>query len=322
MVNPIFIICTPAYMLWFLVAIIVTCVSRKRANTSPLENPQRPSGKSQRTEEIFSPYASGEVRTSVSRTRSNNKSEQVSKKPSVKMISSKKKLDQKWKRKVRKIPKDGIEMEEPSADRDASPKEEKPVVEQTRIFSWNSGKKKSSNESSLDEFEKPTPMLEVTATDVSATQHESSLHLVTPTGKLTRVVPQKPDGSKVSGEPVQADKTPSTSPIPTQSTPTSPFLLPEQSTQPVSGSAKSTKIVKPGTPSNKKQKPKEGKSSPSTPTPPILILLDNQKSNAETTGSGGDKDKPKSSNSKSLENEILSKNMSRERVSRVAITSK
>ena len=71
------------------------------------------------------------------------------------------------------------DLEEPSAARDASAKEDKKIVEQTKTFSWNSkvNRRRGVDDSqiSLDEFDQPTPMLEQTATDniLSQTQVET-----------------------------------------------------------------------------------------------------------------------------------------------------
>uniref|UniRef100_A0A914ZDH4 Uncharacterized protein n=1 Tax=Panagrolaimus superbus TaxID=310955 RepID=A0A914ZDH4_9BILA len=68
------------------------------------------------------------------------------------------------------------DLEEPSAAREASVKEEKPIVEQTKTFSWNSNlRRKDEPSPSIDDFDRSSALYEMTATDLrlSSTQRES-----------------------------------------------------------------------------------------------------------------------------------------------------
>uniref|UniRef100_A0A914Q1R5 Uncharacterized protein n=1 Tax=Panagrolaimus davidi TaxID=227884 RepID=A0A914Q1R5_9BILA len=135
------------------------------------------------------------------------------------------------------------DLEEPSAAREASAKEEKPIVEHTKTFSWNSNVRGRKDEPSpsIDDFDRSSALYEVTATDLhlSSTQVETKSDLLKPKSATGRT-----GTTTITVEPKTRTKT-------TQKRSTSKT----QATQ--NSSRKSAKLKNP---KKKKQSPK--KSSP------------------------------------------------------------
>uniref|UniRef100_A0AC34F0S8 Uncharacterized protein n=1 Tax=Panagrolaimus sp. ES5 TaxID=591445 RepID=A0AC34F0S8_9BILA len=126
------------------------------------------------------PAKNSAVQRSRSKTTRNSTKTKESPAAKTKTVMNKKNLKRRKKTTTTTTAKE--DLEEPTAAREASQKEEKPIVEQTKTFSWNSNNlhRKDEPSPSIDDFDRSSALYEMTATDLrlSPTQVDSQSDLL------------------------------------------------------------------------------------------------------------------------------------------------